>query len=178
MQLSTSYDRQLFTLTPIPEITFGLSFDFSYKNWELRGLIQGQSNSLQEIYPDHKNGINRTGSGGNYLQWAADDRWTPENTDATQPRAFERVEEYWRLDYMTDWNYVENTFVRLKNLQLSYNLPQHIASQIMLKNARVFAAGQNLWLIYSKNKIMDPETSTLEHYPIMRVLSVGAQISF
>jgi TonB-dependent starch-binding outer membrane protein SusC len=66
----------------------------------------------------------------------------------------------------------------LKNLQLSYNLPFELVNKAMIKNAKVFAAGQNLWLIYSGNKIMDPETSSMGAYPIMRVISVGAQITF
>lgn len=174
----TSDDRQLFPLTQTPEITFGLSFDVSYKNWELLGLIQGQARSWQEIFPPNSNTVNQTGTAGNYIQWVANDRWTPENTDGTQPRAYERTEEYWRLDYITDWNYTNNSFVRLKNLQLSYNLPQNLVNQVRIKNAKLFVAGQNLCLIYSKNKIMDPETLTLGQYPIMRVLSVGAQITF
>jgi TonB-dependent starch-binding outer membrane protein SusC len=81
----TTDDRQLFPLTTTPEITYGFSFDVAYKNWELRGLLQGQSRALRYIYTD-----DRIGSAGNYFQWDADDRWTPENTDATKPRAYER----------------------------------------------------------------------------------------
>ncbi|MFW6289751.1 MAG: TonB-dependent receptor [Mariniphaga sp.] len=169
----TTDDRQLFPLTTTPEITYGVSFDVSYKNWELRGLLQGQSRALRYIYTD-----GRIGSAGNYFQYDADDRWTPENTDATKPRAYERVEEYWRDSHITDHHYADISFLRLKNLQFSYNIPQLLANQVMLKNAKVFAAGQNLWLIYSGNKIMDPETNGMGAYPIMRVISVGAQISF
>ncbi|MGM0376930.1 MAG: SusC/RagA family TonB-linked outer membrane protein, partial [Bacteroidota bacterium] len=169
----TTDDRQLFPLTTTPEITYGFSFDVGYKNWQLRGLLQGQSGALRYIYTD-----GRIGSAGNYFQYDADDRWTPENTDATKPRAYERVEEYWRGSHITDHHYADISFLRLKNLQLTYNLPQRITSQLMLKNAKVFAAGQNLWLIYSGNKIMDPETDGMGAYPIMRVISVGAQISF
>ncbi len=174
-----SLDQQLFPLTPIPEITFGLSSEVSYKNWQLSWLIQGQARAMRAIYPEGKDGSNLVGTAGNYLQWNANDRWTPENTNATTPRAFERVEEYWRDDYRTDYNFANASFARMKNIQLSYNIPYNLANQIMLKNAKVFVAGQNLFLIYSGNKIIDPETNDgFSSYPIMRVISVGAQITF
>lgn len=174
----TTDDRQLFMLTPTPEITFGLSLDVSYKNWELRGLIQGQGRALREIYPEGGNDANIVGTGGNYLQWNADGRWTPEHTDAIAPRAFERTEEYWRNDYRTDYNFTNNSFARLKNLQLSYTFSKNLINKVKLKDCKIFVAGQNLFLLYSANKIMDPETVSLVSYPVTRVFSVGMQLSF
>ncbi|MGF1586491.1 MAG: SusC/RagA family TonB-linked outer membrane protein [Bacteroidales bacterium] len=169
----TPDDRQLFPLTTTPEITFGFSFNMGYRNWELRGLIQGHGNTLRYIYTDQ-----RQGTAGNYFQYDADGRWTPENTNASKPRAFERGEEYWRGSHITDHHYANASYARLKNLQLSYTLPQSLVSNIRLNNARVYASGQNLWLIYSGNKIMDPELGGMGNYPIMRVISLGAQVTF
>lgn len=175
----TAADRQLFPLTDIPEITYGMTFDLSYKNWHLSVLIQGQARTLREIYSStHENDEHIVGTGGNYLQWNADDRWTEENINATKPRAFERTEEYWKYRYITDFNYTDNSFARLKNLQLSYSIPEQIYNQIGLKAANVFVSGQNLFMIYSANKIWDPETDRLVTYPVMRVFSVGAKITF
>jgi TonB-dependent starch-binding outer membrane protein SusC len=170
----TTDDRQLFPLTAIPEITFGLSFDVTYKNWELRGLIQGQGRALKL---DYKHSY-FSGISANYFQFDADDRWTEENRDATKPRAFERREEYWRGSHITDFYYADVSFVRLKNLQLSYIIPQKLTNQIKLKNAKVYISGQNLALIYAGNNIFDPETGSLFDYPLMRTISLGAQISF
>lgn len=171
----TTDDRQLFPLTNVPEITFGFSFDFSYKNWELRGLVQGQSRAMQAVYNQFI-----VGTGGNYLKYDADDRWTPENTEASKPRAFERVEEYWRSDYDNDYMYSRTDFARLKNLQLSYRLPRELQNQLKLKNAKVFIAGQNLLMIYSGHKVksMDPERGGTGSYPIMSVVSIGAEVTF
>jgi TonB-dependent starch-binding outer membrane protein SusC len=169
----TPDDRQLFPLTTTPELTFGFSFNMGYRNWELRGLIQGHGNTLRYIYTDE-----RQGTAGNYFQYDADGRWTPENTNATKPRAFERGEEYWRRSHITDHHYANASYARLKNLQLSYTLPQSLVSSIRLSNARVYASGQNLWLIYSGNKIMDPELGGMGNYPIMRVMTLGAQVTF
>ncbi len=169
----TTDDRQLFPLTSTPEMTFGLSLDASYKNWQVRVLVQGHGRALRYIYSDE-----RIGTAGNYFQWDADDRWTPENTNATKPRAYERLEEYWRGSHITDYHYADVSYARLKNLQLSYTIPKNLTDQVKFNNAKVYVSGQNLWLIYSGNKIMDPETGSMGAYPIMKVMSIGAQITF
>jgi TonB-dependent starch-binding outer membrane protein SusC len=170
----TNDDRQLFPLTTTPELTFGASFNLNYKSWELSGLLQGHGRAIRHIYTDE-----RIGTGGNYFQYDADDRWTPENPNGTKPRAYERVEEYWRSTYLTDYAYADISYLRLKNLQLNYNIPPNIMDKIsIIQSAKIYLAGQNLWLIYSGNKIMDPEVGGMGSYPIMKVMSIGAQIVF
>jgi TonB-linked SusC/RagA family outer membrane protein len=168
----TNDDRQLFPLTATPEITFGFTFNLSYRNWGLNGLVQGQGRALRNVFDAI------SGTGGNYNQFDADGRWTPENPDAKKPRAFERQEEYWRGSHITDYYYQDVSFARLKNVQLSYTIPRNIAESVMLKNAKVYFAGQNLLLLYSGNKLIDPELPGINSYPIMRVLSFGAQLTF
>ncbi len=169
----TTDDRQLFPLTTIPEMTFGLSFDFSYSSWQLKGLFQGHSRTLRYIYTD-----GRIGTAGNYFQHDAEDRWTPENTNASMPRAYEREEEYWRGSHITDHHYADASYVRLRNLQLSYTIPQNLRTRVGASDAKIYIAGQNLLLLYSGNPIFDPEVSGMGAYPIMRVISLGATISF
>ncbi|MEX2594339.1 MAG: TonB-dependent receptor [Anditalea sp.] len=168
----TSDDKVLFPLTTTPEISFGFAFNFGYKNWELSGLVQGQGRALRYIYND-----SRQGTSGNYFQYDAEGRWTPDNTDATKPRAFDRNEEYWRGTHITDHHYTDISYARLKNLRLNYTIPQNLMESIGVKGANVYFAGQNLWLIHSGNKIMDPESGGMGSYPIMKVMSLGAQIS-
>ena len=168
----TTADRQLFPLTAIPEMTFGLSFDFAYRNWSIRGLLQGQSRTLREMYTGQQ------GSAGNYFQYDAENRWNPDNPDGTKPRAFEREEEYWRGSHRTDWFYQDNSFVRMRNLQLSYTLPQSLRARLGASDTRIYVAGQNLFLLYSGNNYVDPEVHGVNAYPIMRVLSMGATVSF
>lgn len=169
----TADDRQLFPLTSTPEITYGLSFNLGYKNVELSGLFHGAARGMRNYI------FSLQGTGGNYLQWSANDRWTPENKEATQPRAFERDEEYWRKDYITDFYFMPISFLRLKNVQLKYNFPQKLLRQTkVITDCNVYIAGQNLWLLYSGNKIVDPEVESVSTYPLMRVLSLGAQITF
>lgn len=169
----TSDDRILFDKVASPEITFGILFNLGYKNWNLRGLIQGAGTTMRDMTSD-----SQTGSIGNYYAYEAEDRWTVDNIDATKPRAYEREEEYWRSDYATDYNYQKSGYGRLKNLQLSYSLPKRILNVILIKDAQVYVSGHNLLLIYTQNKILDPELSDMSNYPIMKVYTVGVKVAF
>lgn len=165
-------DRTLFNRTTNPEITYGVSFNFKYQNWELRGLVQGAGRAMRLMYTELQ------GSSGNYYQYDADGRWTPDNMDADKPRAFEREEEYWRLNYRTDYSYHNTSYARLKNLQLTYTIPTGLVKVIKATNANLYLSGQNLFLIHSGTKIMDPELGSMNSYPIMKTLSFGANITF
>ncbi|MBI0401073.1 SusC/RagA family TonB-linked outer membrane protein [Cyclobacterium marinum] len=165
-------DRTLYDRTTNPQITYGLSFNFKYENWELRGLVQGAGRSMRLMYTSLQ------GSSGNYFQYDAEGRWTPDNINADKPRAFEREEEYWRLNFRTDYSYHNTSYARLKNLQLSYTIPTHLLEAIKVSKARLFVTGQNLFLIHSGTEIMDPELGNLNNYPIMKVFSFGTSVSF
>jgi len=169
----TNDDRVLFDKSVNPEITYGVSFNFNYKNFELTGLVQGVGTAMRRMYND-----DRQGSGGNYFQYDAEGRWTPDNINASKPRAFERSEEYWRGSHITDYSYQNRAYARMKNLQLSYTIPRHLQDAVKLKNAQIYISGQNLFLIHSKTKIMDPELGSDTSYPLMKVFAMGARISF
>ena len=169
----TGDDRILFDRTADPKFTYGMNFVLSYKNWSLRGLIQGAGATMRSIASDLQ-----TGSIGNYFAYEAVDRWTPTNTNASKPRAYEREEEYWRVSYETDYNYQLGAYGRLKNLQLSYTLPAKLLNFIAVKDANVYISADNALLIYNQNKILDPEAGDMQEYPIMKTYSFGARISF
>ncbi len=168
----TNDDMIIFDKTVDPEITYGISFTLGYRNWNLSGLVQGVGNCMRNLSSSLQ------GTAGNYLQYDADGRWTESNTTADKPRAWERDEEYWRSNYTTDYYYHNGSYARMKNLQLSYKIPRKIRQLAWLKNAEVYVSGQNLFLIYSGNKIFDPELSGNYNYPLMKVYSVGVNVSF
>lgn len=169
----TNDDRILLDKTANPEITYGVSFNLKYKNWGFSGLVQGVGNATRRIYND-----DRQGSGGNYFQYDADGRWTPDNIDATKPRAFERTEEYWRGSHVTDYSYTNTAYARMKNAQISFEFPKNVQDQIELTNAQIYLSGQNLFFLSNKSKIMDPELGSDSSYPLMRVLSLGLRVGF
>lgn len=186
----TANDRILFPKTVNPEITYGINFNLQYKNWTLNGLVQGAGNAMRRVYQELQ------GFAGNYFAYDAEGRWTPDNINATKPRAFDRIDAYWRNNYLTDYSFQNGAYARLKNVQLAYTFPQSLISKIRLTAAQVYVSGQNLFLIYSGNKIIDPEvggirtvtgtaanglpdpaTQGITNYPIMKVFTIGARIS-
>ena len=177
----TEADRILVDKTWIPEITFGLSFNVSYRNWSLNGLVSGAANAQMRMLGSQQ------GTAGDYFQLFADGRWTPENINATMPRAYDGFTTYWRNTYATELEYQNQDYARMKNLQLTYTFPQILINKVSLKNAQIYFSGDNLFVIYaSKYRIWDPEFvgewndeyGSRDNYPIMKTLTLGARISF
>ncbi len=167
-------DRQLFPLTSIPEITFGLNFNLKYKNWELGGLVQGHGRAWRRLDTNIQRGL-----AGNYFMRDAIGRWTPDHIDASRPRAFNWEDEYWRSDaYLSTYFYEDISFARLKNLQISYTLPSKVLNSVRAKDIQLYFSGQNLWVIWSAQDFTDPELNNVRTYPLMRILSFGGKISF
>ena len=170
----TSDDQILYDFTTNPEITYGVTIGLTYKNFSLSTLFQGVGNTW------YRADFPIMGTWGNYWQYYADGRWTPENTTAEKPRAFERVEDFWRGEsYTTDFDYYNHAFCRWKNLEIAYDLPQSIIQKIKLKNLRVYLSGQNLALLYNAFAYKhDPELANVTSYPLHKIYAVGARVAF
>ena len=67
--------------------------------------------------------------------------------------------------------------MKLKNVQLGYTLPQNLTKKFFVQQLRFFVSGENL-LTISKFPGMDPELGSTIGYPLMRQVSLGAQITF
>ncbi|MES1217496.1 MAG: TonB-dependent receptor, partial [Bacteroidota bacterium] len=117
----TNADRTLFPKTVNPEITFGFNFNLTYKNWALSGLVQGAGSAMRRVYAELQ------GFSGNYFAYDADGRWTPDNINAGKPRAFDRTDAYWRNNFLTDYSFQNEAYARMKNLQLSYTIPNSLS---------------------------------------------------
>lgn len=166
-------DRILIDKTDAPELFYGLMFDLNYKNLAISIQGQGQGDYFKSVI-----GGNR-GIGQNVFKWMATDYWTPENSNTDVARPFHRADQYW--SYLSNSNtywYDNMAYFRLKNVIVSYNLPQKFISSIGLKNVNIFASGYNLFLIHSKQRNYDPEVGNPQTYPAMKTLSFGARIDF
>ncbi len=145
-----SEDRA-FIGNPYPDLFFGLNLGLSYKSFDLSIFFQGQYGN--EIYNATKFWL--TNSGYNYNKGTAIfDRWTSEGTSNTEPR-LSTVDA--NQNGRGSDRYIEDgSYLRLKNLQLGYTLPDALAGKIRLKGARVFVSGTNL-LTFTKYTGYDPE---------------------
>jgi len=170
----TSDDRILVDKANAPEITYGLSLDISYKNWNLTALAQGQGTYYRMNIAD-----GRRGEAGNYLQWSFDNRWTPENTHTDVARAYNRDDLYWSFDRNMSTYHLDNmAYCRLKNLVLTYTIPDEVFGKFGISRAQVYFAGNNLFLIYAAQKNFDPEIGAPMNYPAVKTLALGVKVTF
>jgi len=111
------------------------------------------------------------------------------NTDAYLPKPYFSAET--NKNRQSQDRYLLNaSYLRLKNVQVGYNLPKDILQKIKISNIRVYFSGENLLTITKLPKVFDPETIFASDeryggyltpgviYPISRTLSFGLNITF
>jgi TonB-dependent starch-binding outer membrane protein SusC len=153
----------------IPTFTGGLNLDLTYKNFYATVLLQGALGKIR--YKTYA-----PGDGGNYLMEDAEGRWTVDNIDATKPRAWNYDNDYWRSNRNTYW--IQNAdYVRVKNIELGYNMPESINSRLGLSGMRIYVGGLNLFTLCPGLESYDPE-SVSKDYPLAKVINMGATITF
>ncbi|WP_160710818.1 SusC/RagA family TonB-linked outer membrane protein [Chitinophaga solisilvae] len=156
-----------------PQVFYGATFGCSWKNFDVSVLLQGVANRYETVGVVTRWEFQLNGLGQAYEHHLG--RWTPENAaTATYPRLSigtninnHRSSDYW----------IRNTsYMRLKNVELGYNLPAPLLRRVKLATARVFLNGTNL-LTFSPFKDADPE-NIVWGYPIQKVMSAGLTIKF
>lgn len=158
---------------PTPEIMFGINLGAKYKNWELSVLLQGQARTKVQLIPE----------GLSMDKTFFDGRWQKPG-DNLYPRSFNSNRNKVGNNALASTFWMKDgSFMRLKNVELAYTLPQRITNMAKLSHVRVFASGSNLLMIFDQIKIVDPETLTngneaLATYPIQRVINLGVNVSF
>ena len=160
----------------IPKFTFGLSPSFKYKGFDLNILLQGVSGVKLFNRNAYTNltSINRV-IGERWLE-----AWTPENTGSKLPMV--RFDNAWDSADSDFW-VVNGGFVKVKNIQLGYALPENVTSKLNIQKAYLYLNAQNFWTIASKAyEGFDPEKSTFDSganvYPTPRIFSFGINFNF
>jgi TonB-linked SusC/RagA family outer membrane protein len=155
----------------MPRFTAGLSVNLRYKQWDAAILVQGAAGAQVYINPE-------SGEIGNFLKEFADNRWTETNQSADYPRTWNRDEEYWRSYSNTFW-LRRTDYIRLKNVEIAYNLPPTLNKKLGIDGLRIYINGMNL-LTTDKCKIYDPEldTGSGQVYPLSKIINAGLTLTF
>ena len=158
--------------TDLPTFTGGMNFNLGYKNFYANLLFQGAAGATTIHYSN-------SGLFGNYLMEDATGRWTEENPNATKPRAWNFSEEYWMADYDINNTYFfrSTDYLRLKNLEIGYNMSSAINKTLGIEGLRVYFSGLNI-LTFTKLKDYDPETNGYSQYPPVKVYNLGISLTF
>ncbi len=165
------------TSTQIPKYTFGFGIDLGYKGFSLNAFFQGVAGL--KIYPTanlafpFSNGANAT------WEWVTDS-WTPDRPNARLPQV--TPSDVDNDNYVaSDFWLRSGSYLRMKNIQLSYSLPSKLLDKAKIKRASVFVNAEN-YLTFSKYKDFDPESilnaSSLYHYPMLKTISAGINVTF
>ncbi len=168
----TAADRKIIG-NKFPNWTGGFNFSVSYKNFELSGLLQGAFDCKRYYNGESSYAFYNSASCQN-KHW---NRWSEENPDGTFPR----------LSLSSQTNYVLSTFwlqdasyVRLKNLMLSYTMPMELIKHIGLSYAQIYVTGENLFTITGLDKGLDPEAGNTRgwSYSNVKKISLGLKLTF
>jgi TonB-linked SusC/RagA family outer membrane protein len=168
---------------PNPKFIYGLNSSISFKGFDLTVFLQGvQGNKIANI-----SGIGNTlhySWGMNMLKDVLTDHWTPENTDAKYPK----IGMFQTFNFSN--RFVENgSYLRLRNIEIGYNLPLEQWNVSRLRNVKIYASGQNL-LTLTKYSWWDPEVNSsggsssvtqgidFSTYPVARSFTVGLRVGF
>lgn len=167
-----------------PRFRFALNLGFSYKNFDISTILQGVMKRdywegdwnfwgwngwlwRSTAYKEHMD----------YFRGSAD-HWMGQNLNSYYPRPLDGSGQNMQVQS----RYLQNAaYIRMKNLQMGYTLPQMITNKLGISNLRFYVSGENLFVISGVRKLFDPEamgygTSSIG-YPIQRVFSAGLSIT-
>ena len=156
--------------TSEPTFTGGVNISVGYKNFDLSILFQGATGGLLYIGTE-------SGDIGNYLKYAYDHQWTIDNPSSVDPRIANRGNTYYSGG---NTYFLRNSdYLRLKNIELGYNLPDKIGKRAGINAFRVYVNALNL-VTWDKMKIWDPESTSGDghYYPQARILNAGVRVTF
>jgi len=178
----TPEDRQ-YIGDPNPKFTYGLNLAFTYKNWDLTAFIYGSQGN--DIFNWNKWWIDFWPSfQGQKSTNILNNSWTTERTGATVPKASNKS----NFSTNTEINsyYLESgSFLRLKNLQLGYTIPQSVLSKVNIQSLRVYVQAVNLFTVTNYTGL-DPELGGWDtsfgidagNYPLVKQFLFGLNVSF
>lgn len=162
-----------------PEITYGFGFSLGYRSFDFSAFFQGNARVSFFIDPYNISPFVQNGGSQNGLLTAiAESHWSEENQDlhAFWPRLDARFND--NNSQRSNWWLRNGAFMRLKTVELGYNLPSKFLHRLHFSNFRIYANGQNLFAI-SKFKLWDPEMGGNGlGYPVQAVYNFGINFGF
>jgi TonB-linked SusC/RagA family outer membrane protein len=164
-------DRVRSDRNDMPRFTAGLSINLRFKQFDAAILFQGAAGAQQYISPE-------SGEIGNFYKEFADNRWTEDHPSNEYPRTWNRDEEYWRANASTNQMFLRKTdYIRLKNIEIGYNLPSTINRKLGIDGLRIYVNGLNLFTM-DKVKLIDPELEAGTSYPLSKIINAGLTLTF
>ena len=169
---------QTWIFSPIPAVAFGANFYFEYKGFDLTVFFQGVGGA-QVITKDYKEqtdflsaiNVPFLNKGTRVL-----DAWSLSNPNSDIPALSNSDNN--NEDRVSTYFVEDGSFLKLRNIQLGYNLPKTACQKMLMENWRWFVSAQNVFTIHSaKFTGVDPENPTFG-YPIPLTVTLGTKVTF
>jgi len=160
----------------IPTYNYGLTLNAGWKGIDLTVFMAGAGGN--QIL----NALNNIDYTSNRLTYLTKDRWTPTHTNGTMPAA--NAANY--AKFLTSSGVVmDASYLKIKQIQLGYNFPQHLMKKIFIDQLRIYASMDD-WFTFTKYPGFDPEIVGVGasmgvdkgNYPTSKKLVFGVNITF
>lgn len=186
----TTLDQVPIGFPTTPEIVYGFGFSAGFKGFDFSAFFQGLGR--ESFWIDAKATAPfisyRYSSGelpgvilqNQLLKAYADNHWSDENQDlhALWPRLSTTDEGNVNNSQTSTWFMRNGAFLRLKEVELGYSLPQRLAEKLYMKNLRIYVSSTNP-LCWSDFKLWDVEMGGNGlGYPIQKVFNLGLTMNF
>jgi len=166
------YDQTQIANHSVAPIHAGLNLGTSWKGFSIDMMFAGSFGN--KIY----------NTGGGWVEWNRVptywlDHWTPQTPNATLPNPVSAFGPN-TYNYNSTYWLTNNSFVRLKYLNLGYALPKPWVDKLGLSTVKVFVSGTNLFYVAASNKFLDvdPELGGVNAYPLMKTFNLGVNVTF
>lgn len=167
-----------------PEIVYGFGLSVEWKNFTINAFFQGagntstilgQADNASALWP-FSYGVENSRLRAEFVDYWSDA--DPTNFDVTYPRL--RPDSHNHNNAASTFWVRDGSFLRFKNLEISYSIPKTFAQKIGMENARIYLTGNNL-CVWDKLKMWDPEFGSQKSgaaYPLTRTFSLGLDVTF
>jgi len=179
-KVDATYDRKVIGSTT-PKYYFGATITVNYVGFDFSLLLQGLGGFDKQMGSYMAFAFYNSGQ---IQKWQADNAWTEANPDpnAKYPKLTSLNMGSENVQTSSFWN-KNASFLRVKNLQIGYTIPNNITQKIRINNLRIFFSGQNLFSFNHFYTGWDPEMyqntgDSPWFYPITSVYSFGLNVKF
>ena len=156
-----------------PSWTGGLNIALYYKDFDFSAFFQGAF----DVYGYYTGESSYAFYNSGKVLERHLDRWTPENHNASYPR----ITKDSQINFSTSSFWLQDdSYVRLKNISLGYNIPSVLTQKIGIDKVKVYISGENL-LTFSGLEGIDPEAPASNrgaYYGNVKKVSLGLKVSF
>ena len=168
---------------PHPDFLFGVNVNLAYKNWDLSMFVNGSIGN--DIFDNTALYYESPAFFNSNRSTKVLDAWTPSNTDATYPALSETILNN-EFTSSNSFFIRDGSYVRLRSVQLGYNLPDSLTSKLGATSARIYYNGTNL-LTLTDFDGFDPDVPNggslligwyTGQYPSNSTSSIGLNIKF